>query len=179
MEKSKMGGSRNIPEQHGKLVLTWDDIHSQISCITQNLVAANWRPEYVVGLVRGGTIPATMISHYFNIPMHTLKVSFRDDEDTESNCWMAEDAYNRLNILVVDDINDSGKTLNWLMKDWEGGCFPNDEAGWKKVWGHSVRFLSLVNNATSKSQVQYTGMTINKAQNNVWIEFPWENWWVK
>lgn len=172
-----MGGSRNLPGQQVTVALSWDDIRGHVSGLSRQLVATNWRPTYIVGLVRGGTIPATMLSHFFDVPMHALKISFRDDEDTETNCWMAEDAYNEMNILVVDDINDSGKTLNWLKQDWESSCFPEDQPKWKKVWGHSVRFLSIVNNVASAADVQYTGMSINKARENVWIEFPWENWW--
>ena len=53
-----------------------------------------WRPDYIVGLTRGGLIPAVMLSHYLEVPMHTLKVSLRDDEGgPESNLWMAEDAF--------------------------------------------------------------------------------------
>lgn len=172
-----MGGSQDLSGQQDRLVLTWDDIRTHVSSLGRQLVTANWRPEYIVGLVRGGTIPATMLSHYFDIPMHALKISFRDDDDVESNCWMAEDAYNDINILVVDDINDSGKTLNWLVNDWQGSCFPDDEGRWKKVWGYNVRFMSIVNNVASAAKIQYTGLSINKLQKNVWIEFPWESWW--
>ena len=173
-----MDRPRDLSAGSRKLILTWNDIQSQVKTLTRELVVNNWRPQYIVGMVRGGTVPATMISHYFNVPMHALKISFRDDEDTESNCWMAEDAYNNIPILVVDDINDSGKTLNWLKEDWQSGCFPDDEPTWKKVWGYNVRFMTLVNNAASAAHIQYTAMTINKTQDNVWIEFPWENWWV-
>ena len=53
-----------------------------------------WRPDYIVGLTRGGLIPSVLISHCLNIPMHTLNVSLRDnDAAPESNLWMAEDAF--------------------------------------------------------------------------------------
>lgn len=172
-----MDRPRNVSEQQSKRVLTWQDIERLSRDLTRQLVASNWRPEYIVGLVRGGTIPATMISHYYDVPMHALKISFRDDDTLESNTWMAEDAYNNMNILVVDDINDSGKTLKWLVEDWQNSCFPEDQPKWKKVWGYNVKFMSLVNNTVSAANVQFTGMSINKAQENVWIEFPWENWW--
>jgi GLPGLI family protein len=69
--------------------------------------------------------------------MHTLKVSLRDGDDTESNLWMAEDAANpiiesRKNILIVDDINDSGATLNWIMDDWASSCAVYSDDDWKE-----------------------------------------------
>ena len=37
-----------------------------------------WRPDYIVGVTRGGLIPAVMMSHYTGIKMHTLDVRLRD-----------------------------------------------------------------------------------------------------
>jgi hypothetical protein len=39
----------------------------------------------------------------------------------------------------------------------------------------------LVDNLASKCNVKmdFVGMEVNKAENNVWIDFPWEDWWTK
>jgi hypoxanthine-guanine phosphoribosyltransferase len=139
-----------------------------------------WKPDYIVGISRGGLLPAVMISQYFNIPMKPLQVSLRDNIETVSDLGMAEDAYNNKNILIVDDINDQGTTLNWIMKDWPSGCFPDDPK-WEGVWGNNVRFAVVVDNLSSKCNVgmDYWGMEVNKAEKDVWIEFPYEEWWVK
>jgi hypoxanthine-guanine phosphoribosyltransferase len=121
-----------------------------------------------------------MISHWFGVPCETLKVSLRDDAESESNLWMAEDAKAGKNILIVDDINDTGTTRDWIVKDWPSGCFPDDN-NWKQVWNGNVRFAVLVDNQASKCKVKmdYTGMEINKAEDDVWVDFPWEDWWTK
>ena len=119
--------------------------------IMRGMAKDNWKPDYIVGLTRGGLVPAVMISQYLEVPMHTLDVSFRDnDMGPESNLWMAEDAFGYVNyeglefpapadrivtdralrkkILVVDDINDTGRTLNFIKEDWPSGCMPHDPA---------------------------------------------------
>ena len=146
--------------------------------ICKQISADNWRPDYIVGIIRGGLLPAVMISHYFNIPMKPLQVSLRDGGDCVSDLGMAEDAFDGKNILIVDDINDQGTTLNWIMKDWPGGCLPYDER-WEHIWGSNVRFAVVVDNLSSQCAIgmHYWGMEINKAEDDVWIDFPYEEWW--
>lgn len=146
--------------------------------IIQQMYTENWRPDYIVGITRGGLTPANMISQYLDVPMETLKVSLRDDNTgPESNLWMAEDAFAGKKILLVDDINDSGATLAWIKSDWPSGCHPHDEK-WNQIWGNTVKFAVMVHNAVSEFQdVDYQALEINKFEDPCWIVFPWEHWW--
>lgn len=182
-------------------------VRGMVHDIMRQMHKDSWIPDYIVGLNRGGLVPAVMLSHYLDVPMHCLGVSFRDGEiGPESNLWMAEDAfgYHQANeqegledagddgavksgvfdyaifskkILIVDDINDSGKTLNWIKEDWPSGCLPKHER-WDQVWHNNVRFAVLINNeASSFKEVDYIGTTVNKLDTPVWCVFPWEEWW--
>jgi xanthine phosphoribosyltransferase len=166
-----------------KIYLTWQDVEHHTQEILRQIHADAWRPDYVVGLTRGGLVPANLISQYLDCRMETLKVSLRDDTECESNLWMAEDAFGHemeqpKNILIVDDINDTGATLNYIREDWPSGCFP-DNPRWTEVWGSNVRVAVLVDNESSKSEVpiSYSAVDINKAEQDSWIVFPWEEWW--
>jgi xanthine phosphoribosyltransferase len=156
------------------------DIRSFVHKVVRDMQRDNWKPDYIVGLTRGGLVPANMLSQYLEIPMECLKVSLRDSNtESESNLWMAEDAYDGKNILVVDDINDTGATLNWIRQDWPSGCFPNDPK-WSSIWNHNVRFAVLVDNTSSEfHDINYSGIEINKQEDPIWCVFPWENWWSK
>ena len=163
-----------------KLVIPQREFDGYINEICRSITNSNWRPDYIVGITRGGLLPALMISQYFNIKMNSLDISLRDGGDCVSNLGMAEDAFNGKNILIVDDINDTGATLNWLMEDWPSGCFPDDEK-WSSVWNYNVRFAVVVDNVASKckAQMDYFSFEVNKADDDVWIEFPYEEWWKK
>jgi hypoxanthine phosphoribosyltransferase len=167
-------------------------VEKQAQELLRQLHLDHWKPDYVVGLTRGGLVPANLISQYLEVPMHTLNVSLRDGSShPESNLWMAEDAYGyevfdpmcsndgRKKILIVDDINDSGATLNWIKQDWMSSCFPNDQERWNQVWQYSVRVAVLVDNESSASElnVSYSAVDLNKAEEDSWIVFPWEDWW--
>jgi len=194
-----------------KLVINNEQLKGLVSKICRDISNSGWRPDYVVGLTRGGLIPAVMISHYFGVPCETLKVSLRDGGECESNLWMANDAFGSIdhertiddekdvasvlaaasdlleqgdaykNILIVDDINDTGATINWILDDWPSGCYPDDPRWKDNVWNVNVRFAMLIDNLASDALIKmdYTGMEINKSENDVWVDFPWEDWWTK
>jgi xanthine phosphoribosyltransferase len=176
-----------------KRQVSWEEYQGLVAKICRDITVSGWKPDYVIGITRGGLLPAKMISYYFDVPCETLKVSLRDHSQTESNCWMAEDAFGyvpadqrgesgtqtdpalRKNILIVDDINDTGATLDWIIEDWQGINLPNDTA-WDDVWGNNVRFAVLFDNLSSEfsRKVDYSAVEINKSEEDVWIVYPWE-----
>jgi hypoxanthine phosphoribosyltransferase len=196
-----------------KILVSWTDVEKQTQEILRQLHLDQWRPDYVVGLTRGGLTPANLISQYLGCPMFSLDVSLRDVQGgpgPESNYWMAEDAFGYVprsyaadsdqlmtetllggdgsfdytmhakNILVVDDINDTGATLNWIQRDWRDGCLPNHPR-WDGVWGRNVRVAVLYDNESSANRmnINYAAVNINKAEDDSWIVFPWEDWWTR
>jgi len=166
---------------------TPSQVNSYLLTIAKEMYKADFRPDYIVGLVRGGLVPAIKLSHYLDIPMYAL-------DPNESNLWMAEDAFGyvpaddqqviksrwdvsyRKNILIIDDINDSGKTFTNLKEDWQSGCLPKESA-WNTVWHKNVKFATLIENQASDFDADFVGLEINKLENPGWCVFPWERWW--
>jgi hypoxanthine phosphoribosyltransferase len=169
-----------------KVYLTNNHIEKGIHTIVNGMYADEWRPDYIVGITRGGLIPAVMMSHLTGIKMYTLDVRLRDGNEQESAYWMAEDAfgifqmggtYEDKKILILDDINDTGATFQWIKEDWPAGCHPDEKHRWDEVWHKNVRFAALVNNLSSEFDVDYSSLEINKKENPEWIVFPHEEWW--
>jgi hypoxanthine phosphoribosyltransferase len=76
-----------------KIYLTWKDVEDAIESIAYRIKTSSIEINSISGLPRGGLIPAVMLSHKLNIPLHSLGTVVG-------------------NILVVDDICDSGETLH-------------------------------------------------------------------
>ena len=160
-----------------KVYYSWSQVEGACLDIARQMSAHDWKPDYVVGITRGGLIPANLLSQYTGIKMHTLNVSLRDGDGGESNLWMAEDAFAGKKILIVDDINDQGSTINWIKKDWSSGCFPDNDK-WSQIWGDTVRFAVLTQNWASQFRdIDYYANSINKREEDCWVVFPWEEFW--
>ena len=150
-----------VAEQSPELrrVLTWDDYNELVSSIASQM--GDWEPQAIVGLTRGGLIPAVQFSHMFNVKLYTLNISLRDGKapSTKFN-WRQLEKYDR--ILIVDDINDSGATLHEVHNQFYGNAL------------HNPRFATLLSKRSSKMDVDYAGEHINTSEENDWIVFPWE-----
>ncbi len=150
-----------------KKFYSWKDVEKMCTQLITQLYKSDWTPDYIVGITRGGNVPATILSNMTGIRCEAVKVALRDGESGKSGdsiSWMADDAYAGKNILVVDDINDTGATFKWLSDDWGLNG------------GYNVRFAVLTENLSSDfDRVQYSCDEVNKAEEDVWLVYPWEN----
>ena len=46
-----------------KKYYSWKDVENMCGSIVNDMYADLWRPDYIVGITRGGNIPATIISN--------------------------------------------------------------------------------------------------------------------
>jgi len=160
--------------------LTNQEIEQAVDNICGQMDKSMWRPDIVVGLTRGGLVPANLISQRFDVPLETLKVKLRDlkpGEINESKNHLADLAYQGKHILIVDDINDTGATLNHILHDWQATV--QNPRHWRYLFNTSIKFAMIFDNKSSdfKYHVDYSAHVIDKNVEDVWIEFPWEVWW--
>ena len=183
-----------------KIFVTWHDVQRQTQEILRQMQKESWKPDFIVGITRGGLTASNLLSQYLDVTMFTLDVRLRDGEHVpcESNSKLAEIAFGmndgkstgarwdvgqRKKVLIVDDINDSGATINWIKKDWENiisnKVQDNVDYVWKSIWNETTKFAVLFNNIASESEinVDYGAEEINKIEDPSWIVFPWEEWW--
>ena len=122
---------------------------------------------HIIGISRGGCIPATIISHKLNIPMIPVKLSTRDHADEMIPDFPIGhgDGYHYIdqyNFLVVDDINDTGET------------FKRMQSIMMHRGAHYVEYAVLIDNEPSYFTVDYWAEKINKEKDPRWIVYPWE-----
>ena len=134
--------------------------------IEDQMVHSAWMPSIILGINRGGCIPGVYLSHRINTPHEVLDVRLRD-HTTKPNLSVLEKAFAfQKKILIIDDINDSGETFNYIIENFIGN----------RNFDHKIKFAALIHNTPSKAKVDYHGYTIDKSKNPVWVVFPWEEW---
>ena len=147
-----------------KKIYTWQDIERMCLGILNQMYKDNWKPDYIVGITRGGNVPATILSNILDVPCEALKVSLRDDSRLQDDFWLKEHITDK-NILIVDDINDTGATFKWIWDNWQ-----------LSLQEHNVKFATLTENLPSIfGQVSYYCHEVNKTEEDVWLVYPWEN----
>ena len=155
--------STTAPELHH---IAFDDFLSDARTVASKVSGDDWTPDFVVGIGRGGLVPAVFISHQLDLPMlsvdHSSKVAGFADE-LLGKVAAKSSAGERL--LFIDDINDSGGTIDYIRTLLaENGCDNGN-----------LRFAVLMNNARSKVSVDYWAQMIDRAEDKRWFVFPWES----
>ena len=156
---------------------SYDQMCQGLLDIIRSMNLINWKPDAVLGLTRGGLFPAVMMSHYYNVEMIPVNLSLRDFKSdfatvvNELDQGIKLDSKKYSNILVVDDILDSGETLKQL----------DDIFKMLDKFKHfNIKYATLffnVNNEAGFNPDFYAEKISKGGHNNPWYIFPYENWW--
>ena len=142
-----------------KSIYSINEMHNAIKQIVEQINISSFDPEVIVSINRGGCIPGVYLSHFLDKPHKMIDIKLPDSSENKFSFFKK----NKL-ILIIDDINDTGSTFDFVKKTFnDSDC--------------EIRFAALINNVTSKTKIDYHGQLIDKSENPVWYVFPWENWW--
>lgn len=148
-----------------KEYINWALIYTGLQRIREQMITNNWSPDVIVGINRGGCIPAILLSHKLNVPHLPIDVRLRDH--TKLNKPDLSLLYELMRkdkkTLIVDDINDTGDTLQFIWDVMEDRDL--------------IKYATIYNNEPSSfDKVDYSAYNINKDKNPAWLVFPWEEW---
>ena len=95
---------------------TIDDLNVDLKTIIQQFKLASFSPELVLSINRGGCIPGIYLSHYLKVPHKVINIQLRDG-DGYIELDFDKKFLNKERVLIVDDINDTGKTFGEIKKN--------------------------------------------------------------
>lgn len=124
-----------------------------------------WWPDLILGVMRGGAVPAVYLSHVSGIPCESFVWQTRDGGDKEHRYDLIDGfvGTDKKNVLILDDINDSGVTFQTIWDDWT--YFSVED-----IQKH-VKFACLFDRHSTKFAADYN---IHHLTTDEWVIFPWE-----
>ncbi len=145
--------------------IPYPEFVADVQAVAAALREDGWKPDHIVGIGRGGLVPAAYLSHRTGISL--LSVDYSSGVPS-----FAEELMEKLAVatrdgrttLLVDDIHDSGGKTEALRRSLiDHGCVPE-----------RVRVAVLIDNLRSAARVDYRSRTIDRTIDKRWFVFPWE-----
>lgn len=143
-------------------VLTWDLYGSAARELAQQVADSGYVPDVVLGIARGGLIPAGSIAYAIDCKnLFTVSVEFYTGPDARLDVPVMLPPFLDVNdlddtsVLIVDDVADTGKTLE-LVREFCAGHVAEARTAVLYEKPHSIIHCDYVWRETDR-----------------WINFPW------
>ncbi|PZR52034.1 phosphoribosyltransferase [Xylanimonas oleitrophica] len=143
-------------------VLTWTEFPVAARALATAVVASGFRPDVVVAVARGGLVPGGAVAYALGTKgVGTMNVEFYTDigqtldDPRVLPPFMDTAGLHGARVLVVDDVADSGRTLELVVQLLEGH-------------GATVRSAVLYTKPRSVFTPDYSWRETDR-----WITFPW------
>lgn len=139
---------------------SWKEYNDKI-CFLKNLIDV--KPDYIVSIGKGGSIPGVILAEHFNVDNYNLGIKsycdFNQSEIIEYQPLQSYDIFKGKNILLVDDLADSGKTFDYALSKFKENGVEN------------IKTVSVFKKKHSKFVPDFF---VEELGNNIWVVHPWE-----
>jgi hypoxanthine phosphoribosyltransferase len=151
-----------------KIYLNHDDLDKLYLKVLQQMAHVNYRPDVIIAPMRGGADMGVKFSNWFGVPVYAIHWQTRDGNEQHRDylkkiCESYPDPETK--ILLVDDILDSGKTLDDILE------FIYEIRG---VGDYDIAVAIENLEADETLSATYSGWEISRSETPEWIVFPWE-----
>ena len=142
--------------------LSWNQVLEQIKELGLKIKKDNFKPDILIGMIRGGLVPTRMLSKELGCnDIYCLRVRYvKKGKERTRNVRIIHglnvDLTNN-KVLIVDEIADSGETLR-LVTDYIKFFNPSE-----------IKTAVIHLKETSKFNPDYFLVKVNK-----WVNYPWD-----
>lgn len=156
-----------------KVWYTYDDIHGVLQQLAGKIRADGVKYDAMIAIGGGGFIPARILRCFLDIPIYAVTTSYYQSE-TESKTaeqvckvqWLdpVPDCLHGKNVLVVDEVDDSRVTLEFVLNELRKESFA--------TVGVAVLHEKLKpkQGRLPEGIPYYSGLTVE----DWWINYPWD-----
>lgn len=138
------------------------------------LIRDSFKPDVILAIGGGGLIPARILRTKLNIPIYVVSLSTYDENDNPIEeprivQWMDFSEFKNKRILIVDEVDDTRKTLKFLVDKLtkEEGLFSTNLG------------IFVIHNKLKKKEIDYKQLNIDYYHSSLdvednWIVYPWD-----
>ncbi len=152
-----------MSDKTGYELISWMEVQRLCLRLADMIITSGYQPEIIIAIARGGYVPARLLCDYLDIMdltsikiEHYLSLANKKEQAT-IRYPLCTDIKNR-RVLLVDDINDSGDTLDIAVNHLNS--FQPDE----------IRIAVMHHKIVSHFSVDYYARKIIKWR---WVTYPW------
>lgn len=168
-----------ITDDNKFLILDWNDIEYAVGDFVnehyeQTGEHLDTDETIIIGLTRGGLTPAVMLSHATGCAMHALDYSSNrgnGDQKRPNDAFPVDLIRRYSTILIVDEIVDTGHTLNDLTKEIEELAAKYAQDHYVNIFTFAVVYKDIPEGAHEPT---YHRIRIDQSAAHLWVVFPWE-----
>ncbi len=149
------------------LKLNWDNVNFLVECLSDQIKSKKINYDTIIALGRGGLIPGATLSYKLDIyNLYNLGISTREDDGKylDTIVYQKPKSLNKSSkILVVDDINDSGRTFTAVNSILQSEY---------NIDSDNILYASLV--MRDGSEFNKNIIFGNILYTTSWLQFPWD-----
>mgnify|MGYP002761814389 CR=1 FL=1 len=151
------------PEAFDCEVVGWGEVHKTVGSATDDVIESNFNPTAIVGIARGGWVPARQVADFLEKDnLTSMKIDHYQGTSKTKNAEVQfntrPDAIDGEKVLLVDDIVDTGETVLEAIEDIEQGG------------AEEARSLTIHSLPSSNIQPDYIGEKYGSFR---WVVYPW------
>lgn len=142
--------------------VSWHEIDACVETVGQAVRAARFRPDCIVAILKGGLVPARLLSDFFgSIEIYPIRAKAYAGTRKLDRVRIESFRYpiGRKNVLLVDDIHDSGQTLQKVIRHLQ------------RRHPQALRTATLFYKHNALHPLDFHARTVAP---DVWVVFPWE-----
>lgn len=142
--------------------------------IVSEMDKEGFRPDRIIALARGGAILGVILSHRLNVPVTIVSYSSKKGKGDDRNHDNALPKVEGVNLLIVDDLTDSGHSMAEVVAAYQNGCasIETSDSHIALRSDHVIRTATMYAKEGAVLRSDYYWHWLPK--NSPFIHFPWE-----
>lgn len=149
--------------------MPWEDVETCCMTLFNSIQQQQLKFDKIVGISRGGLIPATCMGYLLSLPVTSLQWQTRSLNTNQDFVSLNSLLDKKDRLLIVDNIIDSGRTFYEIMCHilFNRPAYPLNNIVFSALLKRKKQDYSLPN-----SMLVIIG---NEIENGPWVNFPWDN----